>query len=127
MTGLGITGITKQVTDLLAGTTGPLALISLGMGLIKYGIRGNLAPAVLLSLLSLVALPGVVWLAGSQVFQLPPIWLAVAVLGAACPTGVNAYLFAIHFKTGEGLATNSIILSTTGSILTLPFWLSLFV
>ena len=72
-------------------------------------------------------MPVVIWLAGSHVFLLPPLWLAVAVLGAACPTGVNAYLFAIHFKTGEGLATNSIVLSTLGSIITLPLWLSLIV
>ncbi len=127
LTEVDIPGIAMQVTDLLAGTTGPLALVALGMGLTKYGIRGNLAPAFGLSLLSLIVLPGVIWVAGSTIFQLPPLWLSVAVLGAACPTGVNAYLFAIHFKTGEGLATNSIILSTLGSIITLPLWLSLIV
>ncbi len=127
LTGLEIPNIVKQVVDPLAGTTGPLALIALGMGLIKYGIRGNLAPAFGLSLLSLIALPAIIWFVGSQIIQLPPLWLSVAVLGAACPTGVNAYLFAIHFKTGEGLATNSIILSTLGSVVTLPFWLSLIV
>jgi len=127
LTGFGISGVAKQVTDLLGGTTGPLALIALGMGLIKYGIRGNLAPAFGLSVLSLIVMPAVIWLAGSHVFLLPPVWLGVAVLGAACPTGVNAYLFAIHFKTGEGLATNSIVLSTLGSIITLPLWLSLIV
>lgn len=125
--GFDISGVAKQVTDLLGSTTGPLALVALGMGLIKYGIRGNLAPAFVLSVLSLLGMPAVIWFAGSHIFQLPSLWIAVAVLGAACPTGINAYLFATHFKTGEGLATNTIVLSTLGSIITLPLWLSLIV
>lgn len=126
-TGIGLAGIPKTVLDLLSGTTGPLALIALGMGLIKYGIRGNLAPALSLVFFSLVAMPAIVWAAGQWVLDLPVLWLQVAVLAAACPTGINAYLFATHFKAGEGLATNTIVLAAVGSVVTLPFWLALVV
>ncbi|MDD9908334.1 MAG: AEC family transporter [Ahrensia sp.] len=127
LSGFGLSGVAEQVLDLLSATTGPLALIALGVGLTKYGIRGNLAPAMALSVLSLLVMPGIIWLTGSFVADLPTHWIAVAVVGAASPTGVNAYLFATHFKTGQGLATNTIVLSTLGSIITLPFWLALVV
>jgi predicted permease len=109
LTGMGISGIPAQIMDLLARTTGPLALISLGMGLIKYGVRGNLIAAFSLAALSLVLMPAVVYLLATYIFPLPPLWLKVAMLGAACPTGVNAFLFANFFKHAEGL----------------PFWLAI--
>ena len=126
LTGYGITGLPNDVMELLGRTTGPLALFSLGMGLIKYGIKGNLVPALALSVLSLMVLPSVVYLIGTLVLPLPILWLKVAVLAAACPTGVNAYLFANYFKVAQGLATNSIVLTILGAVITLPFWLSLF-
>ncbi len=121
--GIGITGVSDQVVGLISKTTGPLALISLGMGLIKYGVKGNIVAAVGLTVLSLIALPMIVFIAGTYVFQMPPLWLKVAVLAAASPTGVNAYLFATYFKVAEGLASSSIVLTMLGSILTLPLWL----
>ena len=48
-----------RITDLLGGAAGPVALFALGMGLNKYGIRGNLAPALYLTTLSLAVMPGI--------------------------------------------------------------------
>ena len=124
-TGIKITGLPEDVMSMLAGTTGPLALFALGMSLIKYGIKGNLFPAIVLSLLSLVVFPSVVYVLGSLVFSLPSLWLKVALLAASCPTGVNAYLFSMHFKVAQGLATNTIVLTLLGSIVSLPIWLSI--
>ena len=45
-------------------------------------------------------------------------------LGAAMPTGVNAYLFASYFKIAEGMATNTIGLATAGALVTVPVWLA---
>ena len=125
LTGIGIGGIAAQVMDLLAKTTGPLALISLGMSLIKFGIRGNLFAAVSLAALSLLAMPAVVYLLATTLFALPPLWFKVALLGASCPTGVNAYLIANYFKNAEGLASSTIVLALLGSLVTIPLWLSL--
>ncbi len=123
--GVTITGVPDQVMGLIAKTTGPLALISLGMGLIKYGVKGNIFAAVGLTILSLAVMPMSVYIVGKTFFNLPPLWLKVAVLAAASPTGVNAYLFATYFKVAEGLASSSIVLTMLGSILTLPIWLTL--
>ena len=127
VTGLPIPGLANEVMGLVAKTTGPLALICVGMGLIKYGIKGNLAPAIGLSLLALVVMPGVAYLLGAYVFDLPKLWLQVAVLCAAAPTGVNAYLFAVHFQIAKGLATNTIVIALLGSVITVPLWLALIV
>ena len=125
LTGIGIGGIAAQVMDLLAKTTGPLALVSLGMSLIKFGIRGNLFAAVSLAALSLLAMPAVVYVLATTLFALPPLWFKVALLGASCPTGVNAYLIANYFKNAEGLASSTIVLALLGSLVTIPLWLSL--
>ena len=53
--------------DLLSQTTGPLALIALGMGVIKYGIGGNVIAAVSLSVLSLLAMPATIVLINATV------------------------------------------------------------
>ena len=122
--GIGVGGTVGQLMDLLSQTTGPLALIALGMGVIKYGIGGNVIAAVSLSVLSLLAMPATIVLINATVLPLPPLWFKVAVLIAACPIGVNAYLFATYFKVAEGLSSSVIVLSLLGSIITIPLWLS---
>ncbi len=116
-------GLLADTAATMGATAGPLALFSVGMSLNKYGIKGNLAQGSVLAVLSLIALPACIYLFANYVFHLPPDWARVAVIAAALPTGVNAYLFASHFKVAEGLATNTIILTILGSIITLSFWL----
>lgn len=123
--GPGLGGPLAQILELLGKTAGPLALFSLGMGLIKYGIKGNIVPGLAISSLSLIVMPAVVYVLGSTVFNMPALWFKVAVLAACCPTGVNAYLFATHFKTAEGLASNTIVLALLGSIITVPIWIAI--
>lgn len=113
------------VLDMIARTAGPLALLSLGMGLVEYSIRGNWQPAVGVSFIALVIMPTVALIAGLYVFDLSPLWLKVTVLAAACPTGVNAYLFATYFNRAEGFASSSIVIAALGSLITLPFWLGI--
>lgn len=61
----------------------------------------------------------------SQVFSLSPHWTFVAVLLAAQPTGVNAYLFAERYSSAQALATTTVFLSTAFSLLALPVLLYL--
>lgn len=124
-TGVHIYAPVGQVIDLIGRTAGPLALLALGMSFVKYSIRGNWQPAIFLGLFSVVLMPAVVLFMGTQVFHLQPLWLKVAVLGAACPTGVNAYLFAVHFKVAEGLSSSAIVISALMSIISIPIWLSI--
>ncbi|MEP1205817.1 MAG: AEC family transporter [Rhizobiaceae bacterium] len=123
--GQGISGIPVQAMDLLSGTTGPLALIALGMGLIKYGVRGNLFAAFSLAAMRLLLMPAVVYVVATVIIPLPPLWFKVALLGASCPTGINAYLIANYFKIAEGLASSTIVITLLGSLITIPLWLAL--
>ena len=116
-------GLLADTAATMGATAGPLALFSVGMSLNKYGIKSNLLQGSLLASLSLIVFPAAVYVLTVYVFRLPPDWARVAVIAAALPTGVNAYLFATHFKVAEGLATNTIILTILGSIVTLSFWL----
>ncbi|MBB3952105.1 AEC family transporter [Aureimonas jatrophae] len=121
LTGWSLAGPVDEVTRLLAQTAGPLALVALGLSLPRYRIRGALAAPLTVTALTLVLQPLVVLLVGSAL--LPPLWLSVAVIAAASPVGVNAYLFARYFRTGESLAASTILFSTIGSAATLTLWL----
>ena len=115
----------NELTRLLGQAATPCALFATGAALSQYRIAGNLAESLWLVSVKIILQPLLVWLLAAYVFQLPPLWTAVAVLIAALPTGVNAYLFAQRYKVGIATATTTIFLSTTLSLLTLPvvLWL----
>ena len=116
-------GLPAVLVDRLADVASTLALFALGMSLRRYGIRGNIRAGLALAALKLLVQPALVLLLTRYAFALPPIWVKAAVLAAACPTGVNAFLVASRFKTGEGLASNAITLSTGLAVFSVAFWL----
>jgi len=125
LTGLGFSGVPLAVAEKLADAAAPCALFTLGMSLKRYGIRGNLPPALALSVLKLGVFPALVWVVADRLAGLPPLWTAAAVISAACPTGVNAYLIANRFRTGLALSANMITLTTAFGVVTMGFWLSI--
>lgn len=123
LSGLPLTGIPADMIDTLSDLAIPLALISLGMALRGYGLSGNIRPALLLSALKLLVMPAIIYVLAVHVFQLSPLATAGAIVFAACPTGVNAYLIAGRFQTGLALSANTITLTTVLSAATFTFWL----
>jgi predicted permease len=109
--------------DKIAIVALPCALFALGMSLTKYGIRGHVLPAVVITVVKLVVMPALVWVLSALVFGLPPLTVVVVTLVAACPTGVNAWLIAIRFRTGHAISANSITLTAAVSVVTLSTWL----
>jgi predicted permease len=83
------------------------------------GLRGHWQAAAVATVLKLMLMPLVVWAAGRWLFHLDPLWLTVATLNAAMPAGANVYLIAQLYRTGVGLATNAVVLSTGVSVVTL--------
>ena len=112
-----------EVARLIGSTAAPVSLFAMGMSLTRYGLRGDLLSSVLVSLLSLIVMPGIVYAIGLQF--LPPLWLKVAVLTAACPAGINSYLFAVYFKSNEKLAATTIVVSTLISVVSISVWLTI--
>ncbi len=123
MTGIGIEGPARTIIDQFAAAAAPCALFALGTGLQRYGLLGQFGLAAVATVLKLAAMPLIVYLAGSWLTSLPPLWIAVATLCAGLPSGVNSYLFAVRFNTGHAAASSSIALSSLISILTLTLWL----
>jgi predicted permease len=95
----------------------------MGMSLRKYGVRGHTTPALVLTFLKLLLMPALVWLFAGLI-GLPPGPTKVAVIAAACPTGVTPFLVAGRFRTGEGLASTTITLSTVLAVASVAFWLN---
>lgn len=124
LTGLPLPPLAVRFVDALAGIAGPLALFAMGLGLLKFGISGNVVPAAALSLLKLMLMPAAA-LAICWVVGLPPLAAKVAVATASLPAGINSYLIAVQFGTGQALASNQMTLSTAMAVVTTAFWLSL--
>jgi malonate transporter and related proteins len=109
--------------EMLAICAIPCALISLGFALKRYGLRGDIKPVLVITVFKLLLIPTVVFLLGTYVFTLSRLWLGAAVLFAAMPAGINAYLFARRYGQGEALASSSIAITTFLSLFTSIFWL----
>ncbi|MEX0589797.1 MAG: AEC family transporter [Xanthobacteraceae bacterium] len=116
-------GVPKAIVDLIAQSSVPCALFAMGLALRRYGIAGDLSMSVVISTLKLMVHPLIVWLLVTYVVPLPPVLAGVAVLFAAMPCGINAYLLAERYRAGVAAAAGSVSLSTSLSILSISFWL----
>jgi predicted permease len=123
LTGAPMPDLAERLVDTLADTAGPVALFAMGLSLRRFGISGNIGPALALSALKLFLMPALVlafvWLLG-----LPPLTAKVAVVVAALPSGINSYLIAVQFNTGQALASNQMTLATASAVVTTSFWLT---
>jgi predicted permease len=73
--------------------------------------------------LKLLLHPLIVWALVTFVVPLRPIFATVAILFAAMPCGINAYLLAERYRVGVAAAAGAVTLSTSLSVLTISFWL----
>lgn len=55
---------------------------------------------------------------------LPPAWTAAAVVFAACPAGVNTYLFAKLYGRGVRQASLAIAVTSGAALVTITAWLA---
>ncbi|WP_029005070.1 AEC family transporter [Azorhizobium doebereinerae] len=115
-------GVLKQVLDMMAASATPCALISLGLALKRYGVSGDLRPTALICGLKLIVHPLLV-LGLTRILPMPPVWAGVAVLFAAMPCGINAYLLAQRYGVGVGTSSSAVSLSTALGLITITFWL----
>jgi malonate transporter and related proteins len=123
--GLGTPVVIDRVLQGLAAAAPPCGLIMAGASLAHVGLKEHWQTAAVTTVFKLAVLPVLVWLSGRYLFTLDPLWLTVATLNAALPSGANVYLVAQLYRTGVGLATNAVVLSTGASIATLSIALLL--
>jgi malonate transporter and related proteins len=117
--GLGTPVVVDRILQALATAAPPCGLIMAGASLAHVGIRAHWQIATVATALKLALMPLIVWASGRWLFTLDPLWLTVATLNAAMPAGANVYLVAQLYRTGVGLATNAVVISTGLSVLTL--------
>lgn len=123
MTGLPLSGPLASILDMLAAAAPTCALVAMGVALKRVGMPKDGALTVIVAALKLLAHPFLVWLFAFKIFHVPPVWAGVAVLFAAMPTGVNAYLFAERYRVGVALSSGAIGVTTGLSVLSVMFWL----
>jgi len=122
-TGLALPSVPARIIDAFAGTAGTVALFAMGLSLRGYGLGGNVRPGIALSALKLLLQPAAV-LAMVLAIGLPPLAAKIAVVAAGLPTGINPYLIATRFGTGQTLASNTMTISTMGAVVTTGLWLA---
>lgn len=123
LTGASLPGAVDEILLMFAQAVVPLCLLAIGMSLAHYGLGGSLREALPLAAAKLLLLPGLVALTGYFVAGLRGLPLTVMVMAAGMPTGSNALMFAQRYRSREGEATATIVLSTAGFVATAPLWL----
>lgn len=107
----------------VAQTAGPLALLTLGMGLAAHGIRAHWRPSAAMCAVKLLVQPLVVWCL-ARGLGLGEVESRTVTLLASIATGANVYLMSRQFKALEGPVAASLVMSTALAALTTPMWLA---
>jgi len=116
--GVGLHPVLDRTLELLASAGIPAALVALGLSLAGYSLRGQSSGIAALIVLKMILLPVVIWLFAAKIVGLPPLWIEVAVLIAAMPTGANAYLFAQRYETAVPAVSGAIAIGTILALFT---------
>lgn len=126
--GLELPTMIERTTDLLAKAAPPCALFAVGGGMARYSLRleETRGPVLIASFAKLIVMPALVFLTCRYVLNASALWTMIATLGAAMPTGANPFVFATRYGVGDRIAGNSILITTTLSILTLSLLLLVF-
>ena len=94
------------------GAAGPAcALVALGISLAQYPVRGATAEVLQMTVAKNLLHPLLVWGCGLAL-GLSGTWLSVAVVLAAMPSGLNAYVFASHYGYRVPTIAKAIVVST---------------
>ena len=123
--GLTLPGPVDRTLEYMQAAVTPCALFSLGASLTRCRIAGGLAEPLVAVALKTVLMPVTVWVLAVHLLALPTQWSQAAILLAAQPTGVNVYLFAVRYAAAKELATTTVFLATSFSLISLSLVLYL--
>ena len=125
LAGLPLPGVLLEALDMLGAAGIPVALFSLGGVLTRYRLRDEVGEALMVSAVTLLALPALAWALAAGVFALPPEFVRAAVIMAAMPPGLNGYIFASLYDRAVGTAANAVLIGTILSVGSITLWLAL--
>jgi len=118
-TGLPLPTSLQGLLGFLGAAAVPCALFAMGASLATYPLRGDVSPAVALTVLKLVVHPLLVWLVAVPLLGLQGMAVDVAIVLAAMPSAVNVYLFGARYEAAPGIAARTVVLTTVASVLTI--------
>ncbi len=108
-----------RFAELMSGAAAPCALFALGASLVQYRIAGKLDESLTIVAFKLIVHPALVWVLSTYVFELQPMWAAIATITAALPTGANVFIYSSGYGIYVARATSATLISTGLSVLTM--------
>jgi malonate transporter and related proteins len=122
LTGLGLNPIPDRMLAMLSDAGVPTALVALGVSLAGYSLKGSFSGMASLIGLKMLLMPVLVYVLARYAVTLPPLWIKLAVLFAAMPTGANAFLFAQRNNeavapVGAAIAAGTALAALSASVL----------
>lgn len=123
MAGLELPQGAWEAVGMMARAAIPAALFGLGGVLHRYRPEGEARAIAICVAASLVLHPAVAYGLG-RVFGVDVEGLRSAVVTAAMPPGVNAYLFAAMYGSAMRVAASAVLVGTALAIVTATFWLA---
>ena len=101
----------------------PAALFGIGGALVEFKLSENWKQALVASLIKLILHPFIAYVLMVWVLHVPLEMARYGILLAAMPAGVNIYVFATYYDRGVSVATNTILIATVLSAVTISGWL----
>jgi malonate transporter len=117
--GLALPAVVEQTLSFIGGAAAPSALFALGASLSLRRIAGSLGAAGAMVACKLFLHPLLAWLAFAYLLELEPLWRNAGVIFAACPVGLNVYVFAQHYEVAIETASSAILISTSLALVTI--------
>jgi malonate transporter and related proteins len=113
-----------QPLSFLSNAAGPIMLVLMGAQLAKMELKANVRAAFTFMLIKNFLHPLIVF-AACYAVGLSPLYTAVAVVCAALPTGVNAFIFAQRYRTNEDMVTAATAASSIAALVSVTLALAL--
>ena len=101
----------------------PAALFGIGGALVEYRLSDSWKHALVASTFKLIVHPALAYVLMIWVFHVDIAVARYGILLAAMPVGVNAYVFATYYNRSVSVATNTVLITTVASALTIAGWL----
>src|SRR5215217_7473097 len=101
----------------------PAALFGIGGALVEFKLSENWKQALVASLIKLILHPAIAYVLMIWVLHVPFEIARYGILLSAMPAGVNIYVFATYYDRGVSVATNTILIATVLSAITITGWL----
>ena len=101
----------------------PAALFGIGGALVEFKLSENWKQALVASSIKLIVHPAIAYVLMIWVLHVPLEIARYGILLSAMPAGVNIYVFATYYDRGVSVATNTILIATVLSAVTITGWL----